>query len=264
MVGTVFLWIPALCYGQAAEAPPSPVPQAEEEASDTAGDEELLDDEFLDEELDTLYEEAESATVKVADPFEPINRGFFVFNDRFYFWFAKPVTIGYRTVIPSDVRSPIRNFFFNVFAPIRIVNNLLQGKFKGAGIETQRFFINTTAGVLGFGDPASSLPQLAPRIEDLGQTFAVWGIGNGFYIVLPFIGPTTLRDTTGWVLDRYFSPLAYVYDSWEEAVAVTIFRRWNELSFRIGDYEALKAAAIDPYVAMRNGYIQFRNTKIKQ
>jgi len=259
-VFALLLASPLVCFAQ---DPEEPAPQAPETAGDPASDT-FEDDEFLDEELDTLYEEAEDATVKVADPFEPINRGMFVFNDRFYFWIAKPLTIGYRTVIPSNVRSPIKNFFYNIFAPIRIVNNLLQGKAKGAGIETQRFLINSTAGVLGFGDPASSFPQLAPREEDLGQTFAVWGFGNGFYMVLPFIGPTTFRDTTGWVLDRYFSPLAYIYDSWGEAVTVTVFRRWNQLSFRIGDYEALKAASLDPYVAMRSGYIQFRNTKIKQ
>ncbi|CAB5109354.1 hypothetical protein D3OALGB2SA_2323 [Olavius algarvensis associated proteobacterium Delta 3] len=194
---TVLLSAPAFCHGEAPEGPAQSAPRAAEDpAPDT-----IDDDGFLDDELDTLYDEAEDAAVKVADPFEPINRAVFVFNDRFYFWFAKPVTIGYRTVVPVNVRIPIKNFFYNAFAPIRIVNNLLQGKGKGAGIETQRFLINTTAGLLGFGNPASSFPQLAPREEDLGQTFAVWGIGNGFYMVLPFIGPTPCgtRPAGSWI-----------------------------------------------------------------
>jgi len=123
----VILAFPFIGSAQSPEDPSQPVPQA---ADDPASDA-FEDDEFLDDELDTLYEEAEDAAVKVADPLEPINRGMFVFNDRFYFWFAKPLTIGYRTVIPSNVRGPIKNFFFNIFAPIRIVNNLLQGKPKG-------------------------------------------------------------------------------------------------------------------------------------
>jgi phospholipid-binding lipoprotein MlaA len=240
-----------------AQAAPAGTPAAE---SPPAAEE----DPFASDDLDSLYGEAKAGDLEVPDPLEPINRVVFEFNDRFYFWILKPVTLGYRTVIPNDIRVPLKNFFYNAFAPIRIVNNLLQGKGRSAGIEFGRFFINTTAGVAGLGNVADRYPELASRDEDLGQTLAVYGIGDGCFLVIPFLGVSTLRDAVGWGGDRFLSPFTYLVDTWEGGAMILAVRIVNDMSFRIGDYETLKAAALDPYTAFRSGYIQHRRSKIRE
>jgi len=134
----------------------------------------------------------------VSDPFEGFNRISFEFNDRFYFWILKPVAQGYSYVFPQDIRVVIRNFFRNLSTPIRVVNALLQGKFSGAATEVARFGINTTAGVLGLDDVARREFHLESTNEDLGQTLGYYGVDNGFYVVWPFLGPSSLRDTVGF------------------------------------------------------------------
>ena len=122
--------------------------------------------------------------------------------------------------------------------------------------------MNTTVGVLGLGSPADNHPKLIrPDEEDLGQTLGKYGIGNGFYIVWPFIGPSTMRDTVGLAGDWFLNPVNYI-DPQETSWAVGGFDKVNQTSFRIGDYESLKKAAIDPYVALRDVYIQFRTKKV--
>ncbi len=214
--------------------------------------------------FDDLYKEAEIAAVQVYDPLEPVNRAFFEFNDRFYFWLVKPVATGYRFVVPTEIRTCIKNIFYNLLAPIRIANCLLQGKGSRAGNELLRLTINTTAGMGGLADIADHYPELKSYDEDLGQTLAVWGIGNGFYLVIPFLGPSTVRDGVGWVGDRYLSPVTWTVESFGDGVAIFAGRTLNDVSFRIGDYEALKEASLDPYAAFRDGYIQFRNSKIQE
>jgi phospholipid-binding lipoprotein MlaA len=221
-------------------------------------------DPFLDAELDTLYGEAEAGAVQVPDPIEGFNRAMFAFNDKLYFWVLKPLASGYRVVMPVEIRTCAKNFFYNLQAPVRIVNSLLQGKFAGAGSELGRFFVNSTAGILGLGSPADSVPLLRSQEEDFGQTLAVYGIGEGFYIVWPFIGSSTLRDTIGWGGDQFLTPYAAWVDDFETTLAITGFRIVNDVSFRIGDYEDLKAASLDPYAALRDGYIQFRKRKISE
>ncbi|RJQ73334.1 MAG: VacJ family lipoprotein [Desulfobacteraceae bacterium] len=199
----------------------------------------------------------------VADPLEKFNRAMFVLNDKLYFWLMKPVAQGYRAVVPRVARSAVMNFFLNAGAPIRIVNNILQGKGRNAEAEWARFLYNSTVGVLGFGNPAAAHPGLAPREEDLGQTLAVYGIGDGFFIFWPLLGPSTLRDTVGMAGDRFLSPLGYV-EPLELSLGISSYNVINNLSFHIGDYESLKDAALDPYASFRNAYIQSRQTKIKR
>jgi phospholipid-binding lipoprotein MlaA len=225
-----------------------------------AGQQPAAEDPFFDD----LYEEAESGAVQVYDPLEPMNRAFFQFNDRFYFWLVKPAATGYRFVVPTEIRTCIKNFFYNLLSPIRIVNCLLQGKGKRAGNELLRLTINTTAGLGGLADVADRYPDLKSYDEDLGQTLAVWGVDSGFYLVLPFMGSTTARDGAAWVGDRYLSPVTWTVQSLGDGVAIYAGRRLNDVSFRIGDYEALKAASLDPYGAFRDSYIQHRNSKIEE
>jgi phospholipid-binding lipoprotein MlaA len=216
-----------------------------------------------DEGFDLLEDEFAEQMVSVADPLEPWNRTMYHVNDTLYFWLAKPVAQAYKDVTPEPARVGIRNFFHNLTTPIRFVNCLLQEKGAAAGTELHRFAVNTTAGVLGFGDPARSELGLEPVEEDLGQTLAIYGFGNGFYIVWPLLGPSTVRDSVGMVGDQFLNPTRYVRPT-EVSIGISAVRITNESSFHIGEYEALKAVVIEPYVAMRQAYIQYRNKQIKE
>jgi phospholipid-binding lipoprotein MlaA len=157
----------------------------------------------------------------------------------------------------------IGNFFKNLTTPARFVNCLFQGKGPEADRELRRFGINTTAGVLGFGDPAHDRWGLEPAQEDLGQTLAVYGFGDGFYVVWPLLGPSTLRDSVGMVGDAFLNPVRYVKPA-ETSIGISAVDATNKGSFHIGEYEVFKSAAVEPYVAMRGAYIQYRSKQIKE
>ena len=216
-----------------------------------------------DDDFDFLEDELTEQMVEIADPLEPWNRLMYHFNDGLYFWVVKPVSEVYTDVAPEPVRIGINNFFQNLTTPVRYVNCLLQGKGEAAGTELDRFLINTTAGILGFGDPARDQHGLEPVDEDFGQTLAVAGFENGFYIVWPLLGPSTLRDSVGKVGDMFLNPVFYV-DHTETSISIYAVKYTNESSFHIGEYEALKSESLDFYVAMRDMYIQYRNKKIKE
>jgi phospholipid-binding lipoprotein MlaA len=229
-----------------------------------SSDPEEIEEGFSDEDLGFFGEgDSEEEAVQVADPIAPWNRAMFYFNDKLYFWILKPVAKGYSAVVPKPARSGIRNFFHNLTMPVRMVSCLLQGKGRAASAELTKFLINSTVGVLGFGDPAARWDELKTNEEDLGQTLGTYGIGQGFYIVWPFLGPSTLRDSIGMIGDWFLDPVSYVNPS-EAAMGTRATDIVNKTSFRIGDYESLKEAAIDPYVALRNLYIQNRKKKIKE
>ncbi|MBW2597833.1 MAG: VacJ family lipoprotein [Deltaproteobacteria bacterium] len=213
---------------------------------------------------DFFEDEFEEDKVQVADPLSPWNRAMFHFNDKLYFWAVKPLARGYKAIAPDFIRTGVKNFFRNITTPIRLVNCMLQAKGKAAAIEFSRFFVNTTIGVLGFGSPADKYPKLAPPdSEDLGQTLGNYGLGNGFYLVWPILGPSTLRDSIGRAGDFFLDPVSYVEPT-EASVGIRAFDTVNNTSFHIGDYEALKKSAIDPYTALRNIYLQVRENKIKK
>ncbi len=201
----------------------------------------------------------------LADPLEPLNRVFFTFNDRLYFWVLKPVATGYRAVIPDPVvRTCFSNAFYNLLGPVRVVNNLLQGKIKGAGTELAALVINSTLGIAGLADPAHKEFGLARSEEDLGQTLGRYGVGNGFYICWPILGPSTLRDTVGLAGDAFLSPLTYLTASdTTTGLAVEGGKKVNATSLAIGDYEQLKESSFDPYVALRNAYAQSRDARVQ-
>lgn len=217
----------------------------------------------MDAQLDFLETELGGKQITVYDPLAPFNRVMFQVNDKLYFWVLKPVAQGYKLVMPQEIRFGLKNFFSNLAMPVRFVNCVFQGKFKSAGNEFARFFINTTVGVLGFGNPADVHDRLKINDEDMGQTFAVYGIGEGIYLVWPILGPSTLRDTVGDIGDRFLSPITYVQPS-EASTGISAGKVINATSFRIGDYETLKETALDPYEALKSIYIQNRNKKIKE
>jgi phospholipid-binding lipoprotein MlaA len=222
----------------------------------TAEEEALLEDDW-----DANVDSGEQKTYKVADPIEPFNRLMFGFNDTMYEWVLRPLSLGYRKVTPRPMRTGVQNFFTNLGAPIRTVGCLFQGKPMAATTEVAKFIFNSTFGVLGFFDLFKDYPEMNPDPEDLGQSLAVYGIGDGFYIVWPILGPSTLRDTVGSIGDGFLDPVNYI-DPYAAAIAVKGFNDVNKLSFRIEDIDAAKKAAFDPYQAARNFYIQSRQNHI--
>jgi phospholipid-binding lipoprotein MlaA len=146
----------------------------------------------------------------VADPLIGYNRVMYRINDKLYFWVVKPLASGYAKVIPGQVRLAVGRCFRNLGFPGRMVNSALQGKLKRAGVECARFGVNSTVGLLGFFDPAASRLKLRPSREDCGQTLGRYGIGGGWPLVLPLMGPSNLRDTVGKVGDFFLNPLSYL------------------------------------------------------
>jgi len=223
---------------------------------------------ITDENTASKSPELEEPVETIADPLEPVNRAFFHFNDKLYFWVLKPIAIGYKTIIPEDGRIGVRNFFSNLTTPVRLVNCLLQANPKCAGTETLRFVLNTTIGVAGLFDPAKKRFNLEKQDKDFGQTLGIWGMGPVFYLNLPILGPLTLRDGLGYAVDVSLDPRTYL------AIYVVIagyintggwvLEEINESSLTLGEYEDLKKAALDPYIALREAYYQYRQNKIKK
>lgn len=204
-----------------------------------------------------------SEQAAVADPIEPWNRWMFGLNDGLYFWVLKPIASGYKAIVPEPGRVGIRNVVANIATPVRLVNCALQGKFHDAGNEINRCIINTTWGVAGIWDPAREHGKIEPADEDLGQTLAVYGLDNGCYLVWPLFGPSSLRDSGGMAGDYFLDPLHYVEPA-SASIGISAVNVTNKTSFRIGEYEAFKAAAVDPYIAMRQAYIQYRQKQVEK
>ena len=214
-----------------------------------------IDDE--NEEIDAFFEEEEST-----DPLESVNRVFFEVNDKLYFWILKPVNNVYMVAVPLDFRQCIGNFFDNLAAPVYVVNNLLQGKVADAGIGLSRFLINSTVGVLGLGDPALRSFGLEPKPEDFGQTLGVWGMGEGVYLCLPIIGPLTVRDSLGFAGNVAVHPGNYVTTNFVEGAAYYSADKLNMLSLNPDLYEDMKRYSLDPYISMRQVYLEYRRNKV--
>ena len=216
-----------------------------------------------DDTFDEFEDEFSQKQVIIYDPLQPLNQVMFNVNDFLYLRVGKPVISGYAYIIPRPARIGVSNFFDNLLTPARFVNCILQGKCSAASGEVSRFAINTTIGILGFGDPALDKWNIKPSKEDLGQTLAVYGFGDGFYIVWPLLGPSTCRDSIGMGGDAFLNPVRYVKPV-EASIGISAFSITNEGSFHIGDYESFKSAALNPYIAMRESYIQYRTKLISE
>jgi len=245
----------------------SPFPDLLADNEDSFSGPDLLGDEpYIDERArilgDPIFEDDFSFNEQpdVSDPLEPLNRAIFSFNDKAYFWVLKPTKKAYSAVIPKDFRDCFGNAFFNLAAPVRLINKLLQGKFEDAGVVLSRFMINSTLGVFGLGDPAARDFDIGPRTSDFGQTLGVWGVGEGVFICLPFLGPSTVRDTFGFVGDVYLHPVPYVSESVAFDMAYLGVSRINLMSITPDVYEELKRISIDPYVAARQAYYDYRRS----
>jgi len=221
------------------------------------------DDEYDDEYDDEDDEYADDDVELIADPMIGGNTQLYAFNDNMYFLVLKPVAQVWG-VVPQELRQGVVNMFYNIRFPVRFINCLLQGKGKKAYAETGQFVINTLWGFLGMGNVAAEFPSLQPSREDMGQTFAVWGAGHGDYIMLPFLGPSSVRDALGRVGDMFLDPIWWIPVDFWTSIGIRAGEAVNETSVRIGEYEALKDAALDPYVMIRNAYVQNRNKLIAE
>lgn len=221
-----------------------------------ASSEETSDDDDIDVEFETF--------IITKDPIQPYNRTIHGFNDNLYYGVLRPAHKGYGAVIPERARLSVRMFFSNLKMPMRFVNCLLQGKFKGAGTELLRFVANTTIGVGGLFDPGLDAFNLELQDEDFGQTLSKYGFGSGVFIEWPFLGPSNIRDTVGFLGDAALNPLTYILGPLEN-LGARVFSEVNEFSIDKGDiYENLTKPAIDPYIAIQDAYIQNRIKKIKE
>jgi len=198
------------------------------------------------------------------DPLEGWNRMWFGFNDKLYFWALKPVAQGYSYAVPERPRLWVHNFFHNLMYPVRFTSLMLQAKFDAAAVETSRFIGNTAFGLGGFADITSDNKTYKPigsTEQDLGLTFGYWGAGNGFYLVWPLLGPSSGRDTLGYAGDYFLTPTSYI-NPWYWSMATRGYDKVNETSLRLGDYETLKEASVDPYEAVRDAYLRLRFKKM--
>jgi phospholipid-binding lipoprotein MlaA len=224
----------------------------------------LLSDELYDDESDDGAV-AQSTTAVIYDPLEPVNRQVFAFNDKLYDYVLKPVTNAYIWLLPKEVRGCFSNFFSNIEMPSQFINSLLQLDFEASSEVLGRFLINSTIGIWGMVDVAEKHFHLAPHPADFGQTLGKWGVGEGLYICWPVIGPRTARDTFGFVVDNYTNPVTYLSsDNMYVDGGYFAATKIDSLSMNPDLYDDLRKYSLDPYVAIRQAYYDYRRTLVGQ
>ena len=249
------------------EAAPQP-DHSQIETTDTTATENHSEDfnsEFED-------EFSESEKTETSDPLSGYNRAMTTFNDNFFTYALNPVSKAYATVIPQPVRLGVSNFAHNINFPIRLVNNLLQLKFLNISDELERFIVNSTVGLAGLMDPATHYMNIPKHNEDFGQTLGHYGVGPGFHLVLPFLGPSNARDAIGLLPDMYFSPLTNFnsFDKYRipnnaaQSFAIVAIYMVNRTSLHLGEYESLKEDALDLYPFLKDIYEQKRVSDIAE
>jgi phospholipid-binding lipoprotein MlaA len=201
---------------------------------------------------------AMSQAASEEDPWEGFNRAMFRFNDTLDTYALKPLAQGYRAVTPQFLEDGVHNVFGNVGDVGNLANNLLQGKLHNAGVDTGRLIFNTTFGLLGFFDVAKHM-GLRKNDEDFGQTLGVWGLDSGPYLVIPFLGPSTVRDATGRVPDSFLTPYPYI----DHVPTRNVTRGVQVVDTRANLLQAERLISGDKYVFIRNAYLQSREFKIK-
>ncbi len=216
---------------------------------------------------------AETPPAPVADPFYYWNKFWFGFNHIFYSGLMRPFAKGYALVVPSMVRTGLHNAYQNFIFPIRFVNALLQLNFTKASREFGRFMLNSTLGIGGLMDVAKADPNLQPGNEDFGQTLGYWGVGDGFYIVWPLLGPSTARDSVGLAGDAVANPLFWIFgpwaiqgedNPWYLSYVVKAGDVFNNLPDTLETYDSLTKPAVDPYSAVKDAYIQYRRNAVSE
>ncbi len=217
-----------------------------------------------DADADLPFMDDDDTVLDVYDPLEKVNRGIFWFNDKMYFYVMKPLARGFRYV-PEPWRVSLKNFFNNLREPVSIINAALQGKFADAGNGLTRFATNTTLGIGGLFDPSKEHFGIRPKDEDTGQTLGHYGVGPGPYLVLPFLGPSNLRDGIGLLADTRMDLAYYIWGKDKnnyDYIGVLAVKMINNLSLDKDTYEGIKKDALDPYLFVRDAYAQYRQNQI--
>jgi phospholipid-binding lipoprotein MlaA len=251
--------------GADSPAPAASTSSERGEAESTAGDAATspsVSTESGDDDLADLMAEYESDTEtpekEIADPIKPWNVVWFYFNDKLHFWVMKPVSTGWRYLLyPRPVRLGIRNVIVNLGFPGRFFNTLLQGRPVDSGTEVARFVVNSTVGVAGLWDPATKWCGWEIYEEDFDQTLGVWGWEMEIYITWPIFGPSSIRGTMGSVVDNFLDPI-------RNYSIVALVNRINNMSLEPDNYATIVRGSVDPYVAVRNGYVQNRQKEVKE
>jgi phospholipid-binding lipoprotein MlaA len=243
--------------------------ELEERASSPSG--EVSAEALSPREPDLLFDEAFDAELELssdvdrADPFEKGNRRVFVFNQGVDTVFFQPVTRGYRFLVPEPARKGIRRVFLNLDSPKIVVNDLLQLRFKDAAQTLGRFVLNTTVGVGGLFDIGRAAGW-ERHDADFGQTLGKMGVASGPYLVIPILGPSTVRDGLGSIVDLTLQPLAYVLGPTTLLLQLQVYIASGNglaaLDANHDELETLEESSIDFYAAMRNAYLQSRRAKI--
>ena len=227
------------------------------------------------------FDDDRDSQVEEYDPIEPVNSAIFEFNYRLDKYVVKPVAKVYNFFIPPDVQQSFANVFQNIRFVPRLFNNLFQGKFKGAGIEMSRFLVNTTLGVGGLFDPAGIMFDLNTPPEDLGQTLGKYGVPNGPYLMLPFLGPFTLRDGIGFLGDTFLDPFNWLVLPFVEiadaprlvvhdtTIAISrlgmqVGETVNLRALNLEKFQGVEEGTLDLYGAVRNAYYQQRLKAIQE
>ncbi|MGP0565015.1 MULTISPECIES: MlaA family lipoprotein [unclassified Nitrospina] len=255
------------------------IPPASKE-KEPSGEEEALDPRLLDDAVptgdpfsdpfgDEVYEEdpfekKQPDIPPLSDPFEGFNRSVYTFNDTVYEYALRPVAEVYRDYVNEEFRIALRNLYNVFLAPAKFVSCVVQLKFKKAGIVLVRTVMNVPLGWGGMLDVAGQEYGIVEVDEDFSQALGYWYIPSGPYIMLPFLGPSTARDTVGTVVDSVLNPLFWLITSGTVGAGVTSGKVINETSFFIDDKKALDESAIDPYVSVRDFYHQIREKKIRE
>jgi phospholipid-binding lipoprotein MlaA len=221
--------------------------------------------------FDSEFAGSDKKTKNELDPLSGYNRAMTNINDYFYLNILDPVAKTYKAVLPKPLRKGVANIFDNLMFPLRLANNLLQLKFKNSYTETQRFLLNSTIGLAGFVDIANDKFHIKQKQEDFGQTLGFYGVGSGFYIVWPILGPSNVRDTIGLITDGLANPMTYmpnrgynVFDNDFEAISAKTLDIINFSSLHVGEYRKLKKDAIDLYPFLKNIYEQRRKKQIAE
>lgn len=253
LVGTFFcLVVTITCAGAASTSYAMQTEQPTSQDAITSAQESDYQDPFADD----PFSQDSYADEDWSDPLESVNRAVFWFNDKSYFYLLKPAARVFR-VVPIPVRSGIGRMFDNLKAPLRAVSSLLQLKFLQSGVEVSRLVINTTVGLAGFYDPAKSWWDLHKQEEDLGQVLGHYGVGGGFYLVLPLLGPSTLRDGVARVPQFYVDPLYWMLHSDGRLIAKGV-DVVNAISLDKDTYESIVTEQLDPYLFVRDAHLQRR------
>jgi phospholipid-binding lipoprotein MlaA len=198
------------------------------------------------------------------DPWEGFNQKVFRFNRQADSYVLKPVARAYDTVMPAPWQLMIDHAFDNLRWPARLMNNLLQGKWTGAGRETARFLINSTAGIGGLFDPAGDFWGIEASKADFGQTLGKWGFVPGPYLILPLLPPFTVRDGIGFGVDTAANPLAYYTPFMWDGLGLRAGDTVNDRSLGIERYQGFEESVVDMYSAVRDAYLRRREQRIRE